>query len=136
MSTDMFREMIKEGAEKQRRAAEKERLFSEFKAIDRESISNMSDIDLAGWQAQYPKESPQFIFAEQLWKYRLARKSAKFAALIATFAALIGAVVGYVIRGSEDPPKVKANEEIQKNIVPPVSNKAGKSPEGASHGQP
>lgn len=133
MTSDVIRRMIEEGAQRQREAedkaraiAESHRLRDEFGASDMSAIARMSDIDLVAWQAGYPKDSPQFIFGEQLWKYRLARKSAKFAALVAVLSALFGAIVGYGLRCGQEVAKERPNDEPKKNVAPPVAKK----PEG------
>lgn len=134
MTDKLLRRMLEGGATKQREAKEKEglaaerqRMIEEFQSTDKSSIERLKDSALAAWQAQFPRESPQFVFAEQLWRYRLARKSAKFAALIAALSALVGAIVGYTIRIGEEVPKGKANAEEKQNVSPPVPNKPGKS---------
>jgi anti-sigma-K factor RskA len=104
MSTDAINKRMDEGAKRQQQAADKaatvaehQRLLSDFNAADKEAIKKMSDDALSAWQAQYPKESPQAIFADQLWKYRLAKRSALFAACVAAPASLLGSILGRFI---------------------------------------
>ena len=134
MPTEMLRKMIEQGAEKQLRAEEKERLLSEFKETTKASISKMSDIDLACWQSQYPKESPQSIFAEQFWKYRLARRAAAFTAVIAIISALTGAVTGYLLRGLEVVAKDCSEQKPKQDVPPQITNEVGKLPKEIPHG--
>ena len=130
--SDVIRDWIRESAEKQRKTSELAGLLADFNGLDRLSISKMSDSGLAAWQAQFPVGSPHVIFAEQLWKYRLARKSAKFAALIAVCSALVGAILGYIAHGWEGISRERANGEIQKNCAPQVTQKAISPPSSPS----
>ncbi len=126
---DSLKEQGKQARARARQDDERERLLEEFRALDRKSIKKKTDTELAIWQSQYPKESPQFIFAEQLWKYRLARKSATFAALIA----LVALLVGYMLRAAEDPSNAKTKPAVQQNEGPPVANKASNIVNNISH---
>ncbi|MEH6731673.1 MAG: hypothetical protein V7726_13985 [Pseudoalteromonas distincta] len=49
----------------------KEKRFAEFSDIDTVFVASLSNKDLAGWQAQYPTDSPQFIIANHEWQRRL-----------------------------------------------------------------
>jgi hypothetical protein len=122
--------MIEQGAEKRQRTEERERLLSEFKGTTPASLSKMSDIDLACWQSQYPKESPQSLFAEQFWKYRLARRSAAFTAVIAIISALTGAVTGYLLRGLEGVAQDCSEQKPKQAEPPQMTPEVGKLPKG------
>lgn len=135
--TDAIIDALRAGGERSRKASERKQFLEDFHAADKSALARMSDIDLAAWQAQFPKESPQFILVEQLWKYRLARRSAKFAAVVAILSALVGAVGGYVLRGSEVVSKDCSVEKPKQDIPPPVSGKVGSTMKTPSQvGQP
>lgn len=110
------------------------KLFIDFNAADKSAIARLSDSDLAAWQAQFPKESPQFILAEQLWKYRLARRSAKFAAVVAIVSALVGAIGGYALRGSEVVANDCSKDKPKQDIPPPLPGKIGSQSNGLLNG--
>lgn len=118
---------LNEGAKEYREKQKKEKLHTEFEATDKASIKKLSDAELARWQAKYPSGSPQTIFAEQLWKYRLAKHSAKFTALIAIISAIVGGIVGYSLRGPQNEiTKKKPQTEIHQNEKPPSSQEVSK----------
>lgn len=118
---------LNEGAEEYREKQKKEKLHIEFEATDKASIKKLSDAELARWQAKYPSGSPQAIFAEQLWKYRLAKHSAKFTALIAIVSAIVGGIVGYSLRGPQNEITTqKPQKEIHQNEKPSASPKVSK----------
>ncbi len=120
---------LHEGADEYREKQKVEKLHTEFDTTDKASIKKLSDAELARWQAKYPSGSPQVIFAEQLWKYRLAKHSAKFTALIAIISAIVGGIVGYSLRGSQDEiTKQKPQAEIHQNVNPTARQKVPKSP--------
>ena len=68
----------------------------------------MSDVKLSEWQAEYPTNSPQSIFAEKEWLRRerieqhkldlelLSKqvKWMKFSAILGVIATLVGAIIG------------------------------------------
>lgn len=134
-TTEGLRRYIEHGTEKHLASAAKERLFIEFNAIDQTAVVRKSDIDLAGWQAQYPRESPQFIFAEQLWKYRLARKVALLSACIALFSASFAAVSAYVMRSAESASQQRSDAPRKENAEPPVASKKTDPPQGVANGR-
>ncbi|MHB1051368.1 MAG: hypothetical protein ACYC09_14915 [Bacteroidota bacterium] len=97
MKTETRADRLTEDAAAYREKQKRNKLLTEFDTSDKARIKKSSDEELAKWQTGYPSGSPQAIFAEQLWKYRLARHSAKFAAVIAIIAAIIGAIAGGII---------------------------------------
>lgn len=125
--SEHFIELIKKQAQIAAENEKKENLQTEFETTDKSSIKKLSDAGLARWQAKYPKDSPQAIFAEQQWKYRLAKHSAKFTALIAIISAIVGGIVGYSLRGPQNViSKQKPQAEIYQNEKPPVSQEVSK----------
>ena len=87
------------------------KLQTEFAALDFEEIRNKKDHDLAAWQAQYPVDSPQFIFALQAWNNRTITKQTKwmkFSAILAAVTTIIGVFIGAILqeyRESKRPPQ-------------------------------
>lgn len=104
-------------------------LRAEFIDTDKRSVEKMNDHELATWQSKYQKDSPQFIFAEQLWRYRLAQKSALFGAIIAIVAALIGAFVGYALKEPGHQPETK----IEHNHSTTAPNQPSNAPQSQIH---
>lgn len=73
-----------------------EKRFAEFSDIDTVFIASLSDKDLAGWQAQYPPDSPQFIIANHEWQRRLNLEQInanRFGAYIGLFGVVIGVLL-------------------------------------------
>ena len=129
MKTQTRSEWLFEGAEERKKTQQNEKLQTEFDATDKRNIKKLSDAELARWQAKYPSGSPQTIFADQLWKYRLAKHSAKFTALIAIISAIVGGIVGYSLRGPQNEiTKQKPQTEIHQNEKPPASQEVPQSP--------
>lgn len=117
--------------------AERKRLADEFLAADKIHVRRMPDAELAAWQAQFPKESPQFILGEQLWRYRLARRSAIFGAAVAVLSGLTGAVVGYALRAAQPVTNDCAKEQPKQDVPPPVAGKiSDPPPPPAKHSPP
>jgi hypothetical protein len=117
-------ESFRESRTKQRESEMKERLSADFAAFDKSSAKKWSDAELAIWQSRYPPDSPHALFAEQQWRYRLSRHSAKYAAVIAIVSALIGAVVGYGLRYVQtEVAKQYTQTEKHQNYPPPVMGK-------------
>lgn len=111
---------LNEGAEEYREKQKKEKLHTEFEATDKASIKKLSDAELARWQSKYPSGSPQTIFAEQLWKYRHNRHSAKFTAMIAIASAIVGGIIGHSLpRTNNEISKQEPQQEIRHNNKPP-----------------
>lgn len=113
--SDPFASMLAQ----KRQSAKTQQLKEQFEKEDKSAISKLSDADLASWQAQFPKESPQGIFAEQQWKYRAARRAAKYAAAIALLTALSG-LAGYGIRAYQEVPK-ECPDSSKEGNKPPVA---------------
>lgn len=74
----------------------RERRFAEFSKIDTVFVSSLSDRDLAGWQALYPTDSPQFIIANHEWQRRLNLEQIK-ANRYTAYIGLLGVVLGVVL---------------------------------------
>jgi len=124
---DTIRKQMQKSSEIAADNRKKEELQTEFEATDKASIKKLSDAELARWQAKYPSGSPQAIFAEQLWKYRLAKHSAKFTAMIAIVSAIVGGIVGYSLRGPQNEiTKQKTATEIHQNEKPPTGQEVSK----------
>lgn len=101
------------------------KLHDQFGREDKAALTRLPDADLASWQAQFPKESPQGIFAEQQWKYRTARRSAKYAGAIALLTALSG-LAGYGVRAYQEMPKECADSKKAGDKPPVAEQKAPK----------
>lgn len=120
MKTQTRSEWLLEGAEERKKTQKNEKLQVEFDATDKKSIKKLSDAELARWQAKYPSGSPQTIFAEQLWKYRHNRHSAKFTAMIAIASAIVGGIIGHSLpRANNEIPKQETKQEIRHDNKPP-----------------
>ena len=74
----------------------KEKRFAEFSDIDTVFVASLSNKDLAGWQAQYPTDSPQFIIANHEWQRRLNLEQIK-ANRFTAYIGLLGVVIGVVL---------------------------------------
>ena len=75
-------------------------ILEDFKALDHVSISKMSDVELAIWQAKQSVDSPHHIFAIHEWNRRLlARelKSNRYSVWASIVASLGGVVLGVVL---------------------------------------
>ena len=114
MKTVTRADRLTEDAAAYKEKQKRNKLLTEFDTSDKVRIKKSSDEELAKWQAEYPSESPQAIFAGQLWKYRLARHTAKFTALISIISAIIGAIAGGIIGYSLACPQNNPHTEITK----------------------
>lgn len=74
----------------------KDKRFAEFSEIDTVFVSSLSDKELAGWQAQYPADSPQFIIANHEWQRRLNLEQIK-ANRHSAYIGLVGVVIGVAL---------------------------------------
>lgn len=74
----------------------REKRFAEFSEIDTVFVSSLSDKDLAGWQAQYPVDSPQFIIANHEWQRRINLEQIK-ANRFTAWIGIVGVVVGVAL---------------------------------------
>jgi hypothetical protein len=110
--TDAFESLVKQKHADGRAAAEADRLNGEFAALDKAAVRRLSVDGLSAWQAQFPSGSPQFIFAEQLWKYRLTKRTAFYAVSIAVLSAALGAMATYGLRECGND-KVDGNQAAQ-----------------------
>lgn len=66
----------------------------EFKQVDRRTLLNLSDSELALWQSDYPQNSPHYILAEFEWQRRLNHEQVK-ATKHAAWLGLAGVVLGF-----------------------------------------
>ncbi|MPX98122.1 hypothetical protein EHW61_15925 [Salinivibrio sp. VYel6] len=74
----------------------RDKRFAEFSEIDTVFVSSLSDKKLAGWQAQYPADSPQFIIANHEWQRRLNLEQIK-ANRHSAYIGLLGVVIGVAL---------------------------------------
>lgn len=75
----------------------KRRLQAEFASVDRRAVGELSDVELAAWQARYPADSPQHRLGEHEWQSRLTAeqtKATRFAALLGLFGVVLGFALG------------------------------------------
>lgn len=100
----------------------REKRFAEFSEIDTIFVSSLSDKDLAGWQAQYPADSPQFIIANHEWQRRLnfeQIRATRHSAYVGILGVILGAILTYLFTLFNTPPvpPVKPNAAVVKPAV-------------------
>ncbi len=86
----------------------------EFSDFDHNSISKMSDKDLAAWHAEHASDSAQFILAHNEWNRRLVARqvnATKFSAFMGIAGIIIGVFLGWLL-ASYNPPYL-ANDHKQ-----------------------
>ena len=91
-SNEAIREVIKEIGQAEVR--------HEFKQIDRKTLLNMPDSELALWQSEYSPGDPHYILAEFEWQRRLNHKqvkATKYAACLGLIGGLAGVILGYAL---------------------------------------
>jgi hypothetical protein len=116
----------REEQSKEKKAAD-EALQSQFATLNFEDIRNKSDKDLAVWQAQYPVDSPQFIFALQVWNNRTISKQTKwmkFSAILAAISTITGVFIGAILQEYRESNRKAGSIEVicKTPFVPSVSN--------------
>ena len=97
----------------------REKRFAEFSEIDTVFVSSLSDKDLAGWQAQYPADSPQFIIANHEWQRRLNLEQIR-ANRHSAYIGLLGVILGVILTSLFtffNTPPVKSNVPVVKPAV-------------------
>ncbi|QOH80989.1 hypothetical protein IHE26_06925 [Plesiomonas shigelloides] len=97
----------------------REKRFAEFSEIDTVFVSSLSDKDLAGWQAQYPADSPQFIIANHEWQRRLNLeqiRANRHSAYIGLLGVILGVILTSIFTFFNTPP-VKSNVPVVKPAV-------------------
>ncbi|MFL1804335.1 hypothetical protein [Plesiomonas shigelloides] len=97
----------------------REKRFAEFSEIDTVFVSSLSDKDLAGWQAQYPADSPQFIIANHEWQRRLNLEQIR-ANRHSAYIGLLGVILGVILTSLFtffNTPPVKSNVPVVKSAV-------------------
>lgn len=81
-----------------RASARRANALREFEAVDRASLSEMTDKALAEWQSGFDPDTPQSILAEHEWQRRLTAKQVgamRFAAWLSIAGVVIGAFLGF-----------------------------------------
>jgi hypothetical protein len=100
----------------------REKRFAEFSEIDTVFVSSLSDKELAGWQAQYPADSPQFIIANHEWQRRLNFEQIR-ANRHSAYIGLLGVILGVILTSlftffnTPSVPPVKPNTPVVKPAV-------------------
>ena len=96
--------MLKEAADSDARARERNKHSEEFKTFDRRELSRMGDKALAEWQARHSLDEPQHRLAEHEWQRRISveeikavMKSAWIQGAFAVFGAIVGGIVGWAL---------------------------------------
>lgn len=92
IANEAVREVIKEFGQAEMR--------EEFKRVDRKTLLNMPDSELALWQSEYSPEAPHYILAEFEWQRRLNHeqiKVTKFSAWLGLIGALAGVILGFTL---------------------------------------
>ena len=100
---------------KQQAIGEKVSQYDAFEKFNAAEMPGWSDKDLAGWQAIFPPDSPQFLLGEHEWRRRLADRqiaaahaTARRAAIWGAASGIIGAVAGalltWFLSGPHTPP--------------------------------
>jgi hypothetical protein len=91
-ATQLIQSALERGAHEQRK--------SDFQELDRRELSRMDDKRLAEWQAQYSRESAQYILAEHEWQRRLTAQqvaATRFAAWIGICGVVVGGFLGWLL---------------------------------------
>lgn len=107
--------------------------FAEFSEIDTVFVSSLSDKELAGWQAQYPADSPQFIIANHEWQRRLNFEQIR-ANRHSAYIGLLGVILGVILTSlftffnTSPIPPVKPNAHVVKPAVEKDVEKKLKKP--------
>ncbi|MCF5889673.1 hypothetical protein K3H46_01340 [Aeromonas veronii] len=113
----------------------REKRFTEFSEIDAVFVSSLSDKDLAGWQAKYPTDSPQFIIANHEWQRRLNLeqiRSNRHSAYIGLLGVILGvgltSIFTYVnslpIKPNTPVVKPAVEQEVEKKLNNPIQSTA------------
>lgn len=82
------------------REARLKECIENFANLDESSLFQMSDKQLAHFQAEHPPESPQYALALNEWNRRLVTRqvnATKYAAIIGLAGVVLGAVLGAVL---------------------------------------
>ncbi len=66
-----------------------------FENIDHKEIAKFTDKELAIWQSEYPRDSPQSILADYEWQRRLTVEQVR-GARFAAYIGIIGVIAGYI----------------------------------------
>ena len=76
------------------------RQYEDLEKLNRKEVAAWSDIDLAGWQGQYPIGSPQHFLAEHEWQRRITAQQIRAgyrAAILSGIMGLAGVVLGWLL---------------------------------------
>jgi len=69
-------------------------------SVDQQKLQEMSDLDLAAWQAMQKMDSPQYRLVEHIWQQRLLEKqlaASKHAARLAAISGIVGVIIGWLL---------------------------------------
>ena len=83
-------------AQEQEKKESIRKLQNEFATLDFDKIRSKSDSELAAWQAEFPTDSPQFIFALQVWNNRTILEQTKWMKR-SIYVGFLGIIIGAIL---------------------------------------
>jgi hypothetical protein len=120
MDKDKFKESLDEEVKRRMSIwmenAAKEHFRHEFAKFDCETLSKMTNKELAAWQAKFPMDSPQYIIALQEWNRRATVEQTKWmkrSIYIGFAGIIIGAILTAFVTWFLPPQKAENNISIQ-----------------------
>jgi hypothetical protein len=136
---DRILDQVRISAASMRIATEKKKLAAAFESLNTEELLGLSDKALAVWQAEYPAESPQAMFARHELQRRLVGeqvRATRFSAWVGLTGVVVGALLGsaltYLVSNlSKEVPQSTEGKKAGTNAEP-ASQHTKPSPEGSA----